>query len=277
MDEKTKQQIKERFNSLPESIQEIILSTHYQETLVEIGKQYNLNVEQLGMMEIETTMAMMGLTPVRDFEAELTREIKVDPAKGSQIVKDINEKIFLKIRDLLKLMNTPTGVEPSIDEETNSIKILNSAGIEILPTQPVVTPSFSTTPDAQKREETLEKIEKKETIITHIETPKLTASNELMSGTLAPTISAINPIIKPAILTTNEIHPMITQKNTSVFQIPMVKTEHSLENISKTTIPAKPPQVSTTDKIQLTDIKTTVPQAPKVYPKGGDPYRTNPE
>lgn len=135
MDDKTTRIIKEKFDALPESIQEVILSTNYEESLIEIGKKYNLNVGQLGILERETTLVMMGLTPTKDFEVELTRELNVDKMRGSQIVKDINEKVFLKIRDLLKLMNTPQGEEPSLEktEAEKEHEILKSAGIEIIP------------------------------------------------------------------------------------------------------------------------------------------------
>jgi hypothetical protein len=117
MDEETKKMIKNRFDALPKAIQEIILSSHYEETLLEIGKQYNLNVDQLGMLEQETTLTMMGLTPIKDFENELTRELNMEKIKVSEIVKDINEKIFSNIMTLLKLMNTPMGEEPSVDDD----------------------------------------------------------------------------------------------------------------------------------------------------------------
>jgi len=125
MDENTTKMIKERFDALPESIQELITSSGYQNILVEIGKKYQLNVEQLGMLEQETTLVMMGLTPTKDFETELTRELHVDKMKGNQIVTEINEKIFVTIRDLLKLMYTPEGEEPSV-EETPEEKGLSS-------------------------------------------------------------------------------------------------------------------------------------------------------
>lgn len=228
MDEKTTKLIKERFDALPQSIQEVILSSHYEESLIEIGKQYSLNVEQLGILERETTMTMMGLIPTKDFEDELGHELNIDKLKVSQIVKDINEKIFLRIRDLLKLMNTPAGEEPSIEEEqiveiTNKNvdqEIMKKAGIEIVEPSPI-----SKTPN-----------------------------------------------------------PIFMQKMSKPFQIPMTKTEHSLENLSKTQTPeeARVPIVTPTPKIippvkTITDIKRTVPQAPKIYPKGGDPYRINPE
>ena len=139
MDENTKKIIKERFDALPKDIQEVILSSGYEETLLSIGNQYKLTVEQLGKLELETTLVMMGLTPTQDFEKELTQELKVDNIKGNQITKEINDKIFLKIRDLLKLMNTKEGEEPSLEEnseikvEKTGEEIMKSAGIEIIP------------------------------------------------------------------------------------------------------------------------------------------------
>src|SRR5680860_1673137 len=116
MDEKVQNIIVERFTSLPGRIQEVILSDFYQETLEEVGKQYQLNLEQLGILERETTLVMMGLTPVIEFEAELTRELNVNKQKVSQIIETVNEKIFSGVRDLLEIMS------PSINEDSGTIK-----------------------------------------------------------------------------------------------------------------------------------------------------------
>ncbi|MCC7160766.1 hypothetical protein IT399_03545, partial [Candidatus Nomurabacteria bacterium] len=134
MDENILKTIKNKFDSLPERIKDTIMSSHYEDTLIEIGNFYKLNVEQMGIMEMETTMVMMGLTSPNDFETNLTHELGVDKIKGSEIAQAINEKVFLKIRELLKLMNTPQGEEPSLEESTeeNENKILHSSGIEII-------------------------------------------------------------------------------------------------------------------------------------------------
>ncbi len=214
MDDNIIKVIKEKFDALPKSIQEIIISTHYQDTLIEIGKQYRLNVEQMGILERETTLVMMGLTPTKDFEKELTRELKVDNVKGFQVTKDINEKIFLKIRELLKLMNTPAGEKPVLDEieETEEINngdenndILKSAGIEIIP-EKLELETASTYRDEgnliENREDLLKKIEKPETI-----------------------------------------DPILTEKLSGSVKIGMVKTEHSLSNITPSSTPTSGPKI----------------------------------
>ena len=149
MDENTKKIIKERFDSLPENIQELIMSSNYENTLIDIGKKYQLNVEQMGILERETTLVIMGLSPTKDFEIELTRELSVDKIKGNQIVAEINEKIFLAIRDLLKLMYTPAGEKPSLEET-------------------------STKPKEQSEEKDLNniKLESREELLKHIENPE---------------------------------------------------------------------------------------------------------
>jgi hypothetical protein len=104
--------IKEKFDSLPESIQKIILSSEYEEILTEIGNQSQLSAEQIAVLERETTLVMMGLTPIKDLEIRLVRELNIDKIKGEEITKDINEKIFLKILELLEIMNTPAEEKP---------------------------------------------------------------------------------------------------------------------------------------------------------------------
>lgn len=131
MDDKLEKIIKERFEALPESIQEIILSSNYEDKLLEVSKKYNLNVEQMGKLELQTTMILMGLGHPDNFQAELTKDLDIDAEKVRQIVKEINDGIFAKIRELLKLMNTPPGEEPRLDDEVPapSTEILKAAGV----------------------------------------------------------------------------------------------------------------------------------------------------
>lgn len=206
MDEKTTKMIKERFDALPKMIQEVIISSHYEESLIEIGKQYNLNVGQMGMLEQETTLVMMGLTLTKDFQAELTRELNVDKLKGSQIVKDINEKIFLKIRELLKLMNTPAGEEPS-PEETGG------AQIKINRVDSMIPKKYTTPQDTTEKK-------KNDTQVLN------SAGIEIIGE-------------KPK----DDIHPMLAQKLSSSFQIPSVKTEHAPENLSSSNVLKVAPKV----------------------------------
>lgn len=232
MDEKTTKIIKERFDALPESIKQVFISSNYEETLLEIGKKYQLKVEQLGALETETSLVMMGLTPTKDFEINLTRELGIDTEKSSQIIKEINEKVFFRIRELLKLMNTPPGEEPVLSEEEDEIKntgtdwnplppkninektdkqILHSSGIEII---------------SDDKKETLPAVEKLE---------------------LSTTKGEVKPVIPEK---KEEVHPVLAQKLTGFVKNDIKETEHALNNLTKTNAPVTPnekPKIPSTD------------------------------
>jgi hypothetical protein len=226
-------------------VQEVILSSDYENTLIEIGKQYQLNVEQLGVLEQETTMTMMGLIPLKDFEAELTRELNIDKEKGAKIVAEIDEKVFLKIRDLLKLMNTPAGEEPNLDEETEKMPPplafgQNAPGEEIK-----------------------------------------TADAEEEKNTQAFSAHGIEIIPEKLELANKEkINSILTRKLTGSVQTPSVKTEHSLPNLStgsaqqiKSPAPVMP--ASALGSIKPPSMETT--KLSPSYSLGNDPYRLPPE
>jgi hypothetical protein len=218
MDENTTKLIRERFDSLPKMVQDVILSSDYENSLLEIGKQYQLNVEQLGMLEQETTLTMMGLTPLKDFETELIHQLNVDKEKGSQIVKDIDEKVFLRIRDLLKLMNTG-----ELDE----------------------------TPNEEVTEETQMKVGRIDSMMPKkVDAENLTKDARADVQTLSNAGIEIIPE-KLEIPTAEKTPSILAQKLSAPMQTPAVRTDHTLENLTKT--------------------------VPATYPKNGDPYRLPPE
>ncbi|MBP9715004.1 MAG: hypothetical protein KBD52_00740 [Candidatus Pacebacteria bacterium] len=139
MDDQTIKVLKERFEALPKSIQDMIMSTNYEETLLKIGQNNKLNVAQLAVLEKETTMVMMGLTDPEDFEEDLTRELGVSKELGFVIVAEINEEIFKDIRSLLKIMTTGEDAQPAVEKKEVVInkdeEVLKSAGIEITSNQ----------------------------------------------------------------------------------------------------------------------------------------------
>jgi hypothetical protein len=121
MDENTLKIIKDKFDSLPESIQELIMSAQYQDALSAISRKYQLSFEQTSILERETTLVLMGLSPVISFENSLKEELRFENLRISQIFIDINNQIFSNVETLLKLMYTPEGEEPELDDVEGSI------------------------------------------------------------------------------------------------------------------------------------------------------------
>jgi hypothetical protein len=156
------------------------------------------------------------------------------------------------------ISNTVSAVAPKtvpkvLDEEKS---ILSSAGIEIIEKK---DPSTINPPKLipLTQEESLKRIEKTD----NAPKPALNAL-ELGAGP-APTIPAVTPTKAEATTTSVEkpkavvplvegIHTILAQKLSGTVATPTVKTEHSLDNITKTTTPAH-------------------------YPPKADPYRLSPD
>ncbi|MGH7249874.1 MAG: hypothetical protein ACREGC_02775, partial [Minisyncoccia bacterium] len=114
--------------------------------IIEIGKEQNLNVEEMGQLSLETNMAMLGFTDINKFEQSVKNSLKFTDEKTKTIVNAENEKILKEIREKMKetysegpKTETPESpskpVAPIIkpmkpDKDT---EILSSAGIKIVP------------------------------------------------------------------------------------------------------------------------------------------------
>ena len=228
------QKLDARFKKLPKEIENIIKESNYQETLYNIAKEHNLTVLQMGSLETTVIDLIVGAIHPEEFENYLEKNLELPLETVRKIANDVNEKIFLKIRELLKLMNTPEGEIPSVEKTTeetqnNETQVLNSAGVEIVPEKLELGTAEKPT---ENREDILEKIEKPETI------------NKMTNYELQ-------------IDNKEETHPILAQKLSGSLQTGVVKTEHTLQNLSSN------------DKENLT---TTTSKKPKI-----DPYREVPE
>jgi hypothetical protein len=99
--DKEKQQIIDAYNKLPNDIQEAIKSVGFGHSVQEIGKKYKLHIDQLGELEDETTLVMLGVVHPMDFLSDIKFRLEIDDKKTNDIVHDINEQIFKPIKNSL--------------------------------------------------------------------------------------------------------------------------------------------------------------------------------
>lgn len=225
-----------RFETLPKETQNTLIELNYREKIYAIAKGYNLNVEQIGILETVATNLIIGVIHPDEFENSLESSLRLPSETVRKLANDVNEKIFKKIREAL-VKKTAKENEASKKSETNDTQVLNSAGIEIvsdLPTMPSLQSIQTEKLELTKGEEA---IENREEILEKIERP---AAYAISYGEPKETI-----------------HPILAQKLSSSVQTGMVKTDHTLENITKTIVPSSAP--------------SAVPK-PKI-----DPYREIPE
>lgn len=106
-------EIQERFKKLPENLREAIFSAEITETLLAIGKKYNLPVDKIGNLSTETSLVMIGATHPRDYIANLEKVLEIDRETAQKVAHEVNTQIFSKIRESLKkLHNIPEEKKP---------------------------------------------------------------------------------------------------------------------------------------------------------------------
>src|SRR3989338_6481883 len=208
------QKLDNRFEKLPKEIKNIFNESNYQEILYNIAKEYNLNVMQMGILEKIVTDLIIGAIHSNDFRDIVEDSINLPSEKITELVNNINEKIFKTIRGKmmalpntqLKIPKTPTQIKNTETQiQKSDTDILKSHGIEIVP----------------------EKLE-----LNSGENAS-TPSSTFPKGESAPSFGEGLGEVKK-----EEPHPILAQKMSGSFQIPTVKTEHTDSgNLSKPATP----------------------------------------
>jgi len=226
--------LQEKFDTLPENLRWAIMAANVNENITEIGRIFNLNVEQMGQLSLETHGVMYGYTHPDKFEESVKASMQLPDDKTKEIVNAVNEKILKNIREqLMSLTETKSddvgspdaSIEAFSDKETTKedkkdTEILGNAGIEIMPEEitaprkevpPVKDPGIlsgagieitTSTPIINRGEN----MEKRNEMLSDVENPDLI--NKVQSSFSA-------------------------QKLSNSYNIPPVKTDHSLPSMSK--------------------------------------------
>src|SRR3990167_7030657 len=93
----TEEQIAQMYDNLPEDLKEAIFGLEMNEIVEKIGRENQLNIEQIGDLANETGMVMLGVTHPNEFIGNLADRLEVDKEKARAIAQEINEQIFKEI------------------------------------------------------------------------------------------------------------------------------------------------------------------------------------
>lgn len=125
-----KQKIRELFEHLSEPMQDIVYSPETEEGILEIGRKYNLHVDQLGKLVDEVDYVLIGLNPIDSIEKNIAEKVGTDPVTTKSIVSEINESVFRRVRESL-IEEADKNKEEKVSLEEEDHQIFNEAGIEI--------------------------------------------------------------------------------------------------------------------------------------------------
>ena len=113
------------YSKLPKEAQEYFAGQTWLETLREIAQKYSLNEEQIQTLGTETTLVLLGIIHIDEFEANIRREIPIPRKNLEDILIGINNSILRNVRSQIEETfrknkteeEAPVKIEGGLDEE----------------------------------------------------------------------------------------------------------------------------------------------------------------
>lgn len=94
----THDEIRERFDKLPEPLRNAMFADINTNLMLELGKKHGLLIDQVGQLADETAYIILGLVHPKDFVARLSERIRIPHEKAIALATDVNAKVFDPIR-----------------------------------------------------------------------------------------------------------------------------------------------------------------------------------
>jgi len=129
-------------------LDKLLQSNTFVDEIIKIGEKFDLHIDQVGGLDTETREVLLGTKKKEDFAKNIMEHIEVSESIANSLVKEINDTIFLKIRELLQQVDSaPATSDPETPEEI--LKHIEDGGLELpapVPT-PEPTPTHIPTPE----------------------------------------------------------------------------------------------------------------------------------
>ncbi len=133
--EYTTQQLEEKYRALPEDLREAMIGVETAKAVGNIGQKHNLHIDQIGDLADEIGLTMLGLTKSDEFVTHVKNRLRIDQNTAEQISHEVNEQIFLPIRESLQKLH----------EAKEAV-----GGVETIPSQAIPPQSADELPDKDK-------------------------------------------------------------------------------------------------------------------------------
>lgn len=101
MNNKLQQHYENRKKLLPDIQQQALDSFNWLSVLLDIGKKYTLQIDELEDLQIEVMLVLVGLSNPLDLEGELGNKLPLSPVEIDKLLGDINTKILEPIHDYI--------------------------------------------------------------------------------------------------------------------------------------------------------------------------------
>ena len=90
------------YDGIPECLKDAMYSVYIANTMIDIGKKYDLDVRTtVGVMSEETGFIFLGLTHPADFVATLADRLAISEGKARHIAEAIRRRVLVRYHNVL--------------------------------------------------------------------------------------------------------------------------------------------------------------------------------
>ncbi|MDQ5883293.1 MAG: hypothetical protein QG654_206 [Patescibacteria group bacterium] len=129
MDDNQKKLIADQMKKIPTEVREAILSSDWERTIFNIGREHKMHIDDIDTLSVETILTMIGLEHPKDYPENIQKRIGLSDDDLMNIVDQVNERLFSKIREALRIHYEKISAgEIMADEEKDE---LHHAGVDL--------------------------------------------------------------------------------------------------------------------------------------------------
>lgn len=106
--EYTKEQLQEKFKTLPEDIQGLIMDEDFGPAVTLLCKELGVDAVKALDVEDEVFDVLVGISHPKDFVRNIQSKIGVDEQKARAIAEKVNDEVFQPVKESLKIVHNIT-------------------------------------------------------------------------------------------------------------------------------------------------------------------------
>jgi len=157
MEKEFDEQIKKRLAELPADIRQAVEAVDLGEKIRAIGTRHGLHIDQLGALEDEITLVMLGFSDPGEFTTRLEEGLGLSTEQAAQITQEAVEQFFLPIRESMKHFIATQDASHTLEAPETPAPLMPAA--ETALTEKTTTPVPQTPPRAYTKDPYREPIE----------------------------------------------------------------------------------------------------------------------
>lgn len=117
-----RQQVLERWDSLPDNLREALVSPFNGDFIWRLGEKNHLSEEKISMIATTAGDVIFGFIRPEDLASELQETLEIDPRIANAISKEINQRIFFPLHNEIRKVYSPVSAMPEVKEIKPPIK-----------------------------------------------------------------------------------------------------------------------------------------------------------